>query len=224
MKKVKTGKLRPLYIAAMIVLLAALMINTTFGLKDGVRYTNEFAGSKDGGKPTHTKPPKPTDPPPTTPSPTDSPPTTPSPTDPPPTETKPTVTKPTETPTETPTDTPTDTEPTDPPPTNTPPTAPPTSGEQLEDIDDGGIPGAGLDHEPEEEETTDEQRGQGAPGETSSGARPWSPGSSGTFPKTGDDADPRLWLIAAVISAIALRKILFHKKEDNNAQKGEGSK
>ena len=41
------------------------------------------------------------------------------------------------------------------------------------------------------------------------------PGSPGTPPKTGDDADPRLWLILLAASAFALRRALFFRKNQD---------
>jgi len=48
------------------------------------------------------------------------------------------------------------------------------------------------------------------------------PGLPGDLPKTGDDADPRPWLILLAVSAPILRYILFTEKKKND-RKGRGS-
>jgi len=89
----------------------------------------------------------------------------------------------------------------DPPPTPTPPVTvevPPGTPPVTEETPptDPTPPGTPNQHKPPEPE-------------------PPRPGRPGNPPKTGDDADPRPWLILLAVSAFVLRRILFFRKNQD---------
>jgi hypothetical protein len=75
----------------------------------------------------------------------------------------------------------------------------------LDDLGDPKIPAGNTDPEPGTPTP--------GPGTTPVSDKPGNPATPSHSPKTGDDADPRLWLITLAVSAFILRHVLFFRKK-----------